>query len=88
MPVSALFPAPDPTLGPDGTFTPETLPEDSFRPLEDWVDYVIETNHAPLAAWVEASRFDFEHFVCTDGGKSPRDPGDGGKGKRRRAGSC
>lgn len=69
--------------GPDGTFTPETLPEDSFRPLEDWVDYVIEANHAPLAAWVEASRFDFEHFVCTDGGKPPRDPGDGGKGKRR-----
>ncbi len=71
--------------GPNGSFTPETLPEDSFRPLEDWVDYVIETNHAPLAAWVEASRFDFEQFVCADG-KSPRDPGDGGKGKRRTKG--
>jgi hypothetical protein len=69
--------------GPDGTFTPETLPEDSFRPLEDWVDYVIATNHAPLSAWVEASRFDFEHFVCAEGGKPPRDPGDGGKGRRR-----
>lgn len=69
--------------GPDGAFTPETLPEDSFRPLEDWVDYVIETNHAPLAAWVEATRFDFEHFVCGEGGRPPRDPGDGAKGKRR-----
>jgi len=69
--------------GSDGAFTPETLPEDSFRPLEDWVDYVIETNHAPLVAWVEATRFDFEHFVCAEGDKPPRDPGDGGKGKRR-----
>src|ERR1044072_3431494 len=34
--------------------------------LEDWVDYIIETNHAPLAAWVEATQFDFEHFVCAD----------------------
>jgi hypothetical protein len=68
--------------GPSGSFTPETLPEDSFRPLEDWVDYVIETHHAPLAAWVEATRFDFEHFVCADG-KPPRNPGDGGKGRRR-----
>ncbi|HET6573679.1 MAG TPA: hypothetical protein VFG68_08775 [Fimbriiglobus sp.] len=68
--------------GPDGAFTPETLPEDSFRPLEDWVDYVIATNHAPLAAWVEATRFDFEHFVCNEAGKPPRDPGDG-KGRRR-----
>lgn len=68
--------------GEDGAFTPETLPEDSFRPLEDWVDYVIETNHAPLAAWVEASRFDFEHFVCADG-QPPKPKDDGAdKGKR------
>ena len=62
------------------------MPEDAFRPLEDWVDYVIETNQHPLAAWVEATRFDFDHFVCTEGGKPPRDPGDGGKGKRRAKG--
>jgi hypothetical protein len=68
--------------GPNGSFTPQTIPEDSFRPLEDWVDYVIETNHAPLAAWVDATRFDFEHFVCADV-QMPRDPGDGGKGRRQ-----
>ncbi len=68
--------------GENDTFTPEMLPEDSFRPLEDWVDYVIETNRAPLAAWVEASEFDFEHFVCADGSTKPPRDGDG-KGKRR-----
>lgn len=72
--------------GDEGQFTPETLPEDSFRPLEDWVDYIIETNHAPLAAWVESTQFDFEHFICADPSspKPPRD--DDGKAKRRAKG--
>ena len=69
--------------GEGGSFTPETLPEDSFRPLEDWVDYVIETNHAPLAAWVEATRFDFDHFVCADGPPKPPKNRDDEKGRRR-----
>ncbi|OWK41881.1 hypothetical protein [Fimbriiglobus ruber] len=71
---------------PDGTFAPESIPEDAFRPLEDWVDYVIETNHAPLAEWVDATRFDFEHYVCTDAlsPKPPKGPDEEkGKGKRR-----
>jgi hypothetical protein len=71
--------------GPVGTFTPEVIPEDSFRPLEDWVEYVIETNRAPLAAWIGASRFDFEHYVCNEG-QPPRPPSakdETGKGKRR-----
>ncbi len=66
----------------DGTFTPETLPEDSFRPLEDWVDYVIETNHVSLSAWVDATRFDFEHFICSDA-KPPKGPDDKDAKKRR-----
>jgi hypothetical protein len=52
--------------GPAGAFTPETLSEDSFRPLADWVEYVVETDQVPLAAWVEGSRFAFDHFVCND----------------------
>ena len=50
----------------DGGFVPESIPDASFHPLDDWVDYVIETAHAPLTAWVEATRFDFAQFVCTD----------------------
>jgi hypothetical protein len=63
--------------GEGGKFTPESLPDGAFRSLEDWVDYVIEAEQKPLAAWIEATRFDFEHFVCRDtGGPKPKDKGD------------
>jgi len=73
--------------GADGTFTPETLSENAFRPLEDWVEYVIETAHAPLKEWIDASRFRFEAFVCADGqSPKPKPPSDKpdakGKGTR------
>jgi hypothetical protein len=50
----------------DGTFTPQSVPEDSFRPLQDWVEYVIGSHREPLAAWIAATDFDFEHYVCSD----------------------
>lgn len=73
--------------GADGTFVPETLSENAFRPLEDWVEYVIETAHAPLKEWIDASRFRFEQFVCSDGqSPKPKPPADkpDGKGKGTR----
>jgi len=59
-------------------FTPESVADGSFRSLEDWVDYVIEAEQKPLAAWIEATRFDFEHFICTETGgpKTKPDKGD------------
>ncbi len=61
-------------LHPDGKtgFTPESVPDAAFRSLEDWVDYVIESEQEALGAWIGATRFDFEHFVCTDGGPKPK----------------
>jgi hypothetical protein len=50
----------------DGTFTPESLPDSSFRPLTDWVDYVLLHERVALQTWVEATTFDFEPFVCKD----------------------
>lgn len=47
-------------------FTPESLPDLAFRPLADWVQYVIDQDHAALAAWVQAARFDFEPFVSSE----------------------
>ena len=45
----------------------------SFLSLEEWVNYVIDAEQKPLAAWIEATRFDFESFVCKDaGGPKPR----------------
>lgn len=56
-----------------GAFTPESVPDGAFRSLEDWVDYVIEVEQQPLAGWIEATRFDFDHFVCKDpGGPKPK----------------
>jgi hypothetical protein len=60
---------------PGGTFTPQSLPEDAFRPLTDWVDYVLDHDREALQAWVQASQFDFEPFVCTeDGQPKPKKP--------------
>jgi hypothetical protein len=65
-------------LQPDGGdgFTPESLPETAFRPLSDWIDYVLDRDRVPLQAWVESATFDFEHFVCDadDGGEKPPKP--------------
>jgi hypothetical protein len=66
--------------GPDGGFTPESLPDSAFRPLSDWIDYVLEHDHGALQAWVESARFEFEAFVCEEDergdrpNKPPREP--------------
>ncbi len=52
--------------GEDGRFAVESLPDDVFRPLSDWVDYVLDCDSDKLQAWVQASQFDFEPFVCDD----------------------
>ncbi|MFM8271877.1 MAG: hypothetical protein ACKODX_06025, partial [Gemmata sp.] len=59
-------------------FTPEFVPDAAFRSLEDWVDYVIEAEQQALSAWIEATRFDFDNFVCKEvgGPKNRPDKGD------------
>src|SRR5262245_2686840 len=52
--------------GDGAKFTPEVLPDDAFRPLEDWIDYVIDHEHQPLQSWVQATHFDFDSFVCKE----------------------
>jgi hypothetical protein len=48
----------------DGGFAPRSLPDDAFRPLSDWVDYVLDHEAEALEAWVASMRFNFEPFVC------------------------
>src|SRR5262249_32896581 len=52
--------------GEDGRFAPEGLPDDVFRPLTDWVDYVLDRDREALQAWMQAMQFDFESFVCDE----------------------
>lgn len=58
--------------GENGLFTPETLPDDGFRPLTDWVDYVLECDREQLRAWMQAMQFEFEPFICDE--DQPRKP--------------
>lgn len=63
--------------GDNGTFTPESLPDSAFRPLSDWVDYVLEHEQEPIAAWLGATQFQFEGFICKDDvakEKKPKEP--------------
>jgi hypothetical protein len=77
--------------GADGSFTPESLPENSFRPLKEWIDYVLDQDHEALEAWMQASRFDFEQFLCDEepASKPKKPPGQEkpkGGGKQPRSG--
>ena len=70
-----------PTMG----FRPETLPEDAFRPLIDWIDYVLDHEKEPLQAWVQAAQFDFEAFICDeDFAAKPKKPPAPPEPKRRK----
>jgi hypothetical protein len=59
----------------DGTFTPESVPDKAFRPLFDWIDYVLDHDRAALQTWVEAARFDFEPFICKGDLPADKPPG-------------
>lgn len=70
-------------------FVPQCLPEQAFRPLLDWVDYILEQEQQNLKAWIGSAQFEFEPFICgeTDlsSSKKPRNkepaPGPGLRSK-------
>jgi hypothetical protein len=71
----------------NGRFVPETLPDEAFRPLQDWIDYVIDSERQALQSWVQATGFDFESFVCKDDAAAERPkPPPGPKPKTRKPG--
>ncbi|MBS1153281.1 MAG: hypothetical protein H6Q89_4979, partial [Myxococcaceae bacterium] len=45
-----------------GGFARVTLPESAFRPLAEWVDYVIEGGEQVLEPWIRSASFEFEAF--------------------------
>ena len=56
-------------LMPDGEagFRPQSLSDSAFRPLADWVDYILDTDRMALDEWTQSMQFEFEKFICSDG---------------------
>lgn len=68
--------APDPEaltwLQPAGRgFDQHTISESAFRPLADWVEYVIDGQRDTLTAWARSATFDFEAFATSDEVRGP-----------------
>jgi len=57
--------------GEKGEFKVRSILDDAFRPLEEWVDYVLEQEQETLTSWMSANVFEFEPFVCEDGAAKP-----------------
>jgi len=62
----------------DGTFTPESLADDAFRPLSEWIDYVwstsIRRSKAGLARRSFNSRVSSARMTCRKRKKPPKEP--------------
>ena len=50
--------------GAEGVFTPESLPDEAFRPLDEWVDLIVSRDREPLERWLNACTFEFDSFLC------------------------
>lgn len=50
-----------------GAFRTEHLPDSAFHPLEEWVEYVIDTAATALEPWVRGATFDFAAFEAASG---------------------
>jgi hypothetical protein len=52
--------------GADGSFTAESLPDRAFRPLSDWILYVLDHERRALTAWIQSATFEFDAFLCRE----------------------
>jgi len=73
--ITWLVPTASRECEPPGSFTVETLSDHVFRPLKDWVDYVLDHDREPLQAWVQTMQFEFESFICEENPSGqPKEP--------------
>lgn len=47
-------------------FSRKSIAETSFRPLTEWVEYVIDGSSDTLEAWARSATFDFEPYVAAE----------------------
>jgi len=70
------------------SFVPQSIEDGAFRPLTDWVQYVLDHEHEPLEAWMASFRFNFDSFECDEDqnpSASPKSISRGAREKRTRA---
>ena len=48
------------------SFQTHSVADSAFRPLSDWVEYIIDHHAAALDAWTASHRFEFSDFICKD----------------------
>lgn len=68
----------------EDSFVAQSLPETEFRPLKDWVEYVLDRDGEALQAWIAAARFDFEAYICKEDEKTTPKPPKGKSPSRER----
>ncbi len=47
-------------------FQAHVVADAAFRPLGDWVEYVLDHHTEALDTWIASHRFEFESFVCRE----------------------
>ncbi|MFT3840042.1 MAG: hypothetical protein QM723_23850 [Myxococcaceae bacterium] len=55
----------------DGAFAKLTVAESAFRPLIEWVDYVIDGGEEELTGWVRSAAFDFADYSAREDSARP-----------------
>ncbi|VTS00045.1 hypothetical protein [Tuwongella immobilis] len=76
-----LFPEKEAEGNKVGVFVPESLPDEAFRPLEEWINYIIDHQRQQLTSWMQAMQFEFESFQCPEESSGSPKPPSGRKSK-------
>jgi hypothetical protein len=63
-----LAPDPDQVVWVTSELHVEHVDDTAFRPLSDWVEYVIDRSAAQLVPWMRSAVFEFDSFVGVDPG--------------------
>ena len=69
-------------------FQAQSIPDAAFRPLGDWVEYVLDHHAEALDSWTASHRFEFESFVCRDDVREPTQPSPGSPRSKSNQGSA
>lgn len=67
-------------------FQAQSIADAAFRPLGDWVEYVLDHHAKALDTWTASHRFEFGSFVCKEDVREPPEPTPGAPSSNASAG--